>query len=99
MTIAVFLVVFAAGAGALALWTDVRLERLRPAELRPALFHVGLAWCIAQFLAPTAISAVASIVHPLAGVIVVGLPATVYCLLSMLWLMRLASGVLRKRFQ
>lgn len=99
MSLAFFLVFFAAGSGALALWTDVRFEKRRPADLRNALLHIGLAWCIAQFLAGPAMEAVAGAGHPLEAVIVVGLPTIVYCLLSVLWLMRLASGLLRSRFQ
>ncbi len=99
MTIAIFLIVFGAGAAALALWTDVRFDSWRPAELRWAMLHIGLAWCIAHFLSGVPLHFVASAFNPLGAVIGVGLPITMYCMLSMLWLMRLATGALKSRFE
>ena len=39
-------------------------------------------------------SALAGSGRVLAGIILVALPATVYCLLSMVWLMRVCAGAL-----
>jgi len=92
--IALFLVCFGVASSALALWVDVRFESRRPAELKFALLHLAAAWCAAQILVGPGIYALADSGHVLAGIIFVALPATVYCLLSMVWLMRLCAGAL-----
>ena len=91
---ALFLIVFGVAATLLALWVDVRLESRRPAEFRRALLHVAAAWCGARFLVGPGMVSLGGAGHALAGVMVVALPATVYCLLSMVWLMRVCAGAL-----
>ena len=91
---ALFLFGFGVASTALALWTDVRFESRRPAELKIALLNVAAAWCMAQFLVGPGLGALAHSGHVLAGVMLVALPATVYCLLSMVWLMRVCAGAL-----
>lgn len=89
-----FILCFGVACTALALWVDVRFESKRPAELRLALLHIVAAWCAAQFLVGPGMYALADSGRVLAGIILVALPATVYCLLSMVWLMRLCAGAL-----
>jgi hypothetical protein len=91
---ALFLLCFGIASTALALWVDVRFESKRPAELRFALLHIAAAWCAAQFLVGPGLYTLADSGHVLLGVMVVALPATVYCLLAMVWLMRLCAGAL-----
>jgi hypothetical protein len=91
---ALFLVCFGIAATVLAIWVDVRFESKRPAELRFAVLHVVAAWCTAQILVGPGMYALADSGHALAGVMLVALPATVYCLLSIVWLMRLCAGAL-----
>ena len=92
--IAMFLFGFGVASTALALWVDVRFESRRPGEFRRAILHVAAAWCAAQFLVGPGLLALANSGHVLVGVMLVALPATVYCLLSMVWLMRLCAGAL-----
>jgi hypothetical protein len=94
---ALFLLLFGVASTALALWVDVRFESRRPAELSRALLHVAAAWCTAQFLVGPGMVALADSGHVLAGLMFVALPATVYCLLSMVWLMRLCADALSSR--
>jgi len=91
---ALFLFCFGVASTLLALWVDVRFESKRPAELRFALLHIAAAWCAAQFLVGPGMFALADSGHVLVGVMLVALPATVYCLLSMVWLMRICAGAL-----
>lgn len=94
--IALFLLAFGVASTVLALWFDVRFESRRPAELRFALLNVAAAWCTARFLVGPGMFALANSGHVLAGVMFVALPATVYCLLSIVWLMRLCAGALSR---
>jgi hypothetical protein len=89
-----FLLVFGVASTALAIWVDVRFESKRPAEFRFAVLHVAAAWCIAQLLVGPGMSALADSGRVLGGIILVALPATIYCLLSMVWLMRVCAGAL-----
>jgi len=91
---ALFLLCFGVASTLLALWVDVRFESRRPAELKIAILNVAAAWCAAQFLVGPGLLALANSGHVLVGVMLVALPATVYCLLSMVWLMRLCAGAL-----
>ncbi len=92
--IALFLFAFGVASTVLALWVDVRFESRRPAEFMTALLNVALAWCTAKFLVGPGMLALAGSGHVRAGVMLVALPATVYCLLSMIWLMRVCAGAL-----
>jgi hypothetical protein len=92
--IALFVFALGAASTALALWVDIRFESRRPGELRFALLHIAAAWCVAQFLVGPGMYALANSGHTLVGVMLVALPATVYCLLSMVWLMRVCAGAL-----
>jgi len=91
---ALFLLSFGVASTALATWVDVRFESKRPTELRFALLNIAAAWCAAKFLVGPGIFAFANSGHVIVGVMLVALPATVYCLLSMVWLMRLCAGAL-----
>jgi hypothetical protein len=93
---ALIVVALGVASTALALWVDVRFESKRPAELRFALLHIAAAWCVAQFLVGPGMYALANSGHVLMGVMLVALPATVYCLLSMVWLMRVCAGALSR---
>ena len=93
---ALFLFAFGVAATVLALWVDVRFESRRPTEFRTALLNVALAWCTAQYAVGPGMSALAGSGHVLAGLMLVALPATVYCLLSMVWLMRVCAAALSR---
>jgi hypothetical protein len=94
--IALFLLAFGVASTVLALWFDVRFESRRPTEFMTALMNVALAWCTAKFLVGLGLLALAGSGHLLAGLMLVALPATVYCLLSMVWLMRVCAGALSR---
>jgi len=79
LTAAVFVVVYALGAGALALWVDVRFPNLAPGALMHRVGAAALATCVVSAvpLSPTVV-----------GLIGVFLPALCFSLLTALWLLR-----------
>ena len=89
-----FLLAFGVASTALAIWVDVRFEAKRPADFRLAVLHVASAFFTARLLVEPGMSALAGSGRVLAGIILVALPATVYCLLSMVWLMRICASAL-----
>ena len=90
----IFLVCFGVAATVLAIWVDVRFESKRPADFRLAIVHVVAACCVARLLVVPGMSVLAEFGNVLAGVMLVALPGTVYCLLSMVWLMRVCTDAL-----
>jgi hypothetical protein len=88
-----FITAFGIGAAAIALWADYRLTGVRPSDLRLAMMHVALAMLIARFLVPAGLQVVGS-ATALGAIFIVGLPATVYCLLATFWIMRQVSETL-----
>lgn len=89
-----FIIGFGVGAAALALWVDYRLADARPSSLWQAMLHIAFAMLIAQFVVPVGLQTVGSATSALAAIFIVGLPAAVYCLLAMFWIMRQVSDVL-----
>lgn len=90
-----FVVAFGIGASAIALWTDYRLASLRPATLRIAMLHVLIATVIARFFVPVALQSVGDVATALGAIFIVGLPASVYCLLATFWIMRQVADMLK----
>lgn len=91
-------VLIAIGAGAIALWIDVRFPRLTPADMRGALIHVG-AWLVASYLvagpAMTFLFAYERPLHTLLAIFGFAFPVIVYGLLCGLWVMKVLNGVMR----
>jgi hypothetical protein len=98
VSVGVFLVVFAVGAGALALWVDERLPRLAPRTLRAALLHVGASVVVAQLVVPIGLRAMAGAASDtvaLLGLFGIGLPGLTYSLLAAVWIMKSVHRTLR----
>ncbi len=98
MSVGVFVVVFAVGAGALALWVDNRFPRIAPATLRGALLHVGASIVAAQVVVPIGIRLAASGASDgvtLLGVFGIGLPGLTYTLLAAIWIIKVVHRTLR----
>jgi uncharacterized membrane protein len=89
------------GAGAIALWIDVRFPQLAPQEIAKAVLHVAASLAVGYATSPAIQALVAYEDHRLALLAVFGLafPSIVYCLLAGIWVIRLAqrslSGHLR----
>jgi hypothetical protein len=98
MSIGVFLVFLALGAGAVALWVDVRMTRLAPSNLRSALFHVGASIVIGQLAVPLLTKLLlegGSVAYSMVAIFAVGFPALTYCFLASIWIIKIVQGSLR----
>lgn len=84
------------GAGAIALWIDIRFPRLAPRELPKALLHVAASLAVGYATGPAMQMLVAYENPRLTLLAVFGLafPAIVYCLLAGLWVIKLAQRML-----
>jgi ABC-type uncharacterized transport system permease subunit len=89
------------GAGAIALWIDVRFPRLAPQEMVKVVLHVAVSVALAYATTP-AMKMVTASEDPrvvLLGIFGIGFPTIVYCLLTGVWLIkhaqRMLSGNLR----
>jgi hypothetical protein len=89
------------GAGAIALWIDVRFPGLSPEEIGKILLHVVASVALGYATGP-ALQMLLAYDHPqltLLAVFGVAFPAMVYCLLAGLWVIKLTqrslSGYLR----
>jgi hypothetical protein len=85
-----FVVALAVGAGALALWADVRVPRLQPKELRGVLLHTFIAFAVLHVVAGW-IGAPASgtLAVAMAALLGIALPAIVYAFLAGIWAIRM----------
>jgi tellurite resistance protein TehA-like permease len=93
-----FVVLFFTAAVALALWTHQRMPSAAPRDLRTAMLHIGGSLIACQLVAPGAGKVFASTgdsLMRLVGLVGVSLPALVYALLSVIWLISLLQGTLR----
>jgi ABC-type uncharacterized transport system permease subunit len=84
------------GAGAIALWIDIRFPRLSPKEMAKAVLHVAASVAVVYATSP-AMQMVTSSDDPrivLLGVFAIGFPSVVYCLLAGLWLIKVAQRML-----
>ena len=89
------------GAGAIALWIDVRFPRLAPDDMAKLLLHVAMSIALGYALSP-ALQALFAYQDPrltLLGIFGLGFPSIVYCLLAGIWMIKHAqrafSGYLR----
>jgi hypothetical protein len=84
------------GAGAIALWIDVRFPRLAPRDMTKAILHVALSVAIGYASSP-AMGMVTASDDPriiLLGVFGIAFPSIVYCMLAGIWLIRLTQRML-----
>ena len=101
MNAGLFTAAIGLGAGAIALWIDVRFPRLAPQEMAKAVLHVAAAVAVGYATGP-AIQALVAYEDPrlaLAAVFGLAFPSVVYGLLAGIWVIRFAqramSGHLR----
>jgi hypothetical protein len=89
------------GAGAIALWIDVRFPRLAPQELVKALLHVAASLAVAYATGPPMQMLLASDDPRITLLAVFGLafPSIVYCLLAGLWVLKLLQRALSGRLR
>ncbi len=98
LNINAFLIVFAAGTAAVALWIDGRFPRLAPTSFRTSFLHAGVSLVLGQLIVPLGIQTISANGSPsfvLTAVLGLGLPALVYCFLAALWVMKLVAAQMR----
>jgi len=89
------------GAGAIALWIDVRFPQLAPQEMAKAVLHAAASLAVGYATSPAIRALVAYEDQRLTLLAIFGLafPSILYCLLAGIWVIRLAqrslSGHLR----
>lgn len=89
-------VVIGVGAGAIALWIDVRFPQLAPREVSKVVLHAAASLAVGYAVGPM-VETVAASGDPrfsLAAVFGLAFPAIVYCLLAGIWVIRLAQQML-----
>jgi uncharacterized membrane protein YedE/YeeE len=94
MTVEMVILCIAVGAGAIALWVDVRFPKLMPWSLRKLLVHLVIAIAVVYVVGP-AMDAVARSGLPasnLASVFCVAFPVLVYEFLVGAWMIKLAQA-------
>lgn len=81
------------GAGAVALWTDVRFPRLAPDEIPKGVLHVAASLAVGFAIGPALerLFAADDPVVVLVGVFGVAFPSIVYCFLAAIWFIKLAQ--------
>ena len=93
MSPTIFGVAFAVGAGALALWTDVRFPKLLPEEARTILLHTLGAFLVLHMVAGIVGPLVAT--GPLLAFVTllgIALPCVAYAFLVCIWAIKLFQG-------
>jgi hypothetical protein len=90
LSIGLFLICFAFGAGAIAIWFEVRFPHLAPSQIRSVLIQVGIAMVCGRLIVPPVMQMVTgSASATLVALIIVVLPALVYGLLTALWMLKI----------
>lgn len=89
------------GAGAIALWIDVRFPRLAPQELAKVVLHAAAAVAVGYATSPAlhALIAYEDPVLTLVAVFGLAFPSVVYFLLAALWTLKLVQRTLSGHFR
>jgi hypothetical protein len=99
MSFGVFALLFFGGAGLLAAWISVRFRRWAPDTLRGALVHQGVSLVCCQLIIPLIASSVdvtSNAELRLAVLMLVALPAIVYAMMSLIWLISVIQSALHR---
>lgn len=86
--------IYVLGAGALAMWVEVRFGRLTPESMKARFFHLALALAVVQLSVPVLRLVVGngeSVSRAILGLVYVFLPALVYAFLTSIWLLKLVA--------
>jgi hypothetical protein len=95
--VGVFSVLFVAAAAALAVWIVVRFPERAPSEFLRAMIHFGVSMIGLYLLVPVLDSTLDVVAQPYRAhlsLFAVLLPAFVYRIVSVIWILRLAQGAL-----
>jgi uncharacterized membrane protein len=89
------------GAGAIALWIEVRFPHLAPQEMAKAVLHAAASLAVGYATSPAIQALVAYEDHRLTLLAIFGLafPSIVYCLLAGIWVITLAQRSLSRHLR
>ena len=94
MNSTLLVLVFALGAGVLAMWVEARFARFTPESMKARFFHMALALAFVQLSVPVMRLVVGngqSVTRAVFGLVYVFLPPLVYSFLTSIWLLKLVT--------
>lgn len=94
MSISTFIICLAIGAGAVAMWINLRFPKLMPWSMKRLLAHLVVAFLCVYAVSPgiTMIVDTGIPAARLVGVFAIGFPGLVYNFLVCVWMIRLAQS-------
>ena len=95
MTAETFGIGFLLGAGAIAVWLDVRFPGFAPSDLRRAMIRSGVAFAASRFLFPPVWTAATERGSVLLAIFAIALPCLTYLLLSTIWSIKWLQAAMR----
>jgi|1185.fasta_scaffold24223_2 hypothetical protein len=97
MSPGVFVIFLVFATFSLALWVDARWPQLAPKDMWRALLHVGASVLVSPFIVSKGLDIGAhSPATMLLMLVVVVLPALIYCLVAAIWLVKVATSLIGK---
>ena len=97
MSPGVFVVFLMFATFALAMWVDARWPQLAPKDMWRALLHIGASVLISPLIVSKGLEIGArSPTTMLVMLVVVVLPALIYCLIAAIWLVKTATGLITR---
>jgi len=94
MSSTALVLIYALGAGVLAMWVEARFGRFTPESMKARFFHLALAFAFVQLSVPVMRLVVGngeSVPRAVLGLVYVFLPALVYACLTSIWLLKLLA--------
>jgi hypothetical protein len=94
MSSSLLVLVFALGAGVLAMWVEARFARFTPQSLKARFFHMAVALAFVQLSVAVMRLVVGdgeSVSRAIFGLVYVFLPPMVYSFLTSIWLLKLMT--------
>lgn len=94
MSSTALVLIYALGAGVLAMWVEARFGRFTPESMKARFVHLALALAFVQLSVPVMRLVVGngeSIPRAIFGLVYVFLPALVYACLTSIWLLKLVA--------
>jgi hypothetical protein len=93
LTPQLYVLVLAVGAGALAVWTDVRFPTLAPGSMGGVLFHSFAAMVALKLVASSIVGLTSGpFAMAVAAVMGIALPGLVYAFITGIWAIRMFQG-------
>jgi hypothetical protein len=99
MMVGLYFIVFLLGCAGLAFWVDVRFPRLAPSEPRRVMLCFAAALAVVWLLVPAGLYLAKAFAFPVVSFLVamgLGIAAGTFASLAVIWLLKVASDVMRR---